>query len=136
MLKADSQLLSLHFAAGGEEGGIIAIPTLLAILRQTARLKIGLARRVIVADIDGCNELWVETHPEGDVIQLSILSMRPIDAGADEDKRLTDIDALGGFFSFDINPDQRLIALHGAFPPEFDFLNICLLYTSPSPRDS
>ncbi len=121
LLRADPQLQSMQFAAGGEESGVLAVPGLLEIVMLTARLKMALSRPVIVADVEECNEVWVETRWQDDVVYLSILSRRPVDIPDDDDlHREVEIDTLSGYFSALLDADSLLISLEGAFPHAAD----------------
>ncbi|MEE9433989.1 MAG: HAMP domain-containing sensor histidine kinase [Sphingorhabdus sp.] len=125
LLRADPQLLGMQFAAGGEEGGLLAIPALLNIARLTARLKMGLARSVVVADAHECAELWVESYWANGVAHLSILSSKPVNYTSDQDaSRDAEIDWLGGDFEAEVDADGRLIGLTGDFPPDYDHAHI------------
>jgi signal transduction histidine kinase len=76
LLRADDALRRLNQRAGGEDGGIIAVPALLAIAQLSLRLNMRLARPVRVADNADYVELWVEAQPKGDVAHLSIRGWR------------------------------------------------------------
>ena len=78
LLRADEALRKLNRRAGGEEGGIIAIPPLLALAQLTLKLRMRLSRAVRVADDSESLELWVEIEPEGDIAYLSIVSWRAL----------------------------------------------------------
>lgn len=76
LLRADDALRRLNQRAGGEDGGIIAVPALLAITQLALRLNMRLARPVRVADNADYVELWVEVQPKGDIAHLSIEGWR------------------------------------------------------------
>lgn len=124
LLNADSKLLALHFAAGGEEGGLLAVPGLLTLAQQCARLGVGLSRDVILSDGENAQQLWAETRLEGGVVQLSILSMRAIDIRESDEARFAHIDIIKGHFAIETDTRGHIIALNGDFPPAFDFLFI------------
>lgn len=69
---ADPALLDLHRRAGGEEGGVVAIPQIAALVRLAQRLNILVSRAVVAADGDHDVDLWVRARPEADAVALSI----------------------------------------------------------------
>ncbi len=121
LLRADPDLIRLQFAAGGEEGGTLAVPGLLALARDTARLRMALARTILVADTENCSEYWVESRWSGEIVHLSILSARTIDAIDGQDaSRIDAVDQLAGYFQADVNAGLVLLSVTGNFPPNFD----------------
>lgn len=141
LLTADSKLLAIHLAAGGEDGGMIAIPPLLSLVRQTARLGMGLARNVTIFDGDTAQELWVETRLDNPIVQLSVLSMRAIDIEENSEERFSDIESLEGYFDMETDAAGRIIGLDGHFPAGFDFTFIgrdlanCVMFDESSAAD-
>jgi len=121
LLTADGKLLAMHLAAGGEDGGLIAIAPLLSLVRQTARLGMGLARDVTIFDGDTAQLLWVETRIDNQIVQISVLSMQPIDIDENSDERFADIESLEGYFDVETDTASRIIALNGQFPAGIDF---------------
>ncbi len=79
LLRADDALQQLHIRAGGERGGTLACPALLALAQMAASLRMRLARAVCVSDGPDNLELWVEAAPFKTNVKLSILSWRNID---------------------------------------------------------
>lgn len=76
LLKADARLLQLHFDAGGEDQGDLAIPGLAAIAAFVSRSAIRIERRVRVASQDHDIDLWVEALPEGGMVRLRLTGWR------------------------------------------------------------
>lgn len=115
LLRADEALRKLNRRAGGEEGGIIAIPPLLALAQLTLKLRMRLSRAVRVADDTENLELWVEVEPEGDIAYLSIVSWRALPTPWTEPVRtLSDLaatDSNASYLRFD--PSTRLIRATG-----------------------
>ncbi|ODU20738.1 MAG: PAS domain-containing sensor histidine kinase [Sphingomonas sp. SCN 67-18] len=72
LVAADEPLLALHLRAGGEPGGVVAIPQIAALARLARRLNLLVSRGVIAADGDHDLDLWVRARPEGDAIALAI----------------------------------------------------------------
>jgi PAS domain-containing protein len=74
LLAADPELAGLHLRAGGEEGGVLALPQMASLARLASRLGIVVSRSVLVADADSDFDLWVRAQPDGENVDLSILS--------------------------------------------------------------
>jgi signal transduction histidine kinase len=74
LVEADPELAGLHLRAGGEDGGVLALPQIASLARLTMRLGIVISRPVIVADASTDFDLWVRAQPEGDSVALEILS--------------------------------------------------------------
>jgi signal transduction histidine kinase len=79
LIRADARILRLHFLAGGQEGGVLAIPSLAALAAATQKLKMRLARAVKVADEDSDIQLWVETEVANDITRLKIIGWNAFD---------------------------------------------------------
>jgi signal transduction histidine kinase len=73
LVEAEPRLAALHRAAGGEDGGPLAIPQVAALARLAARLGIVISRAAFAAEGDSDIELWVRAEPgEGGVaLELS-----------------------------------------------------------------
>jgi signal transduction histidine kinase len=86
LVEADRELAGLQLRAGGEEGGVLALPQIATLSRLARRLGIVISRSVIVADATTDFDLWVRAQPDGDTVELSILSWseraprKPVDA--------------------------------------------------------
>ena len=74
LIEADPELAGLHLRAGGEEGGVLALPQVAALARLAARLGIVVSRSVIVADASSDFDLWVRAQPQGETVELSVES--------------------------------------------------------------
>lgn len=76
LLSADAPIAALQMQAGGDVGGLLAVPQLAALARLAARMNIPLSRPVIaagsVADID----MWVRAQPRGGKVELSVVEWR------------------------------------------------------------
>jgi nitrogen-specific signal transduction histidine kinase len=73
LLLADLPLLRLHIMAGGNEGGVIALPELFNLAHLAMTTGIKLERAIEVADSDHDIRLWVEATPIEDACQLAII---------------------------------------------------------------
>ena len=73
---ADARLADLHARAGGEEGGVLAVPQIASVARLAHRLGIVVSRPAIAADGDMDLDLWVRAQPEGDDVLLAITGWR------------------------------------------------------------
>ncbi len=72
LVSADSRLLALQLAAGGEADGVLAVPQLASLVRLVRSLGVVVSRGIVAADGDVDLELWVRAQPDGDFIRLSI----------------------------------------------------------------
>lgn len=72
LIAADPRLLALHLGAGGQEGGILAVPQIAALARLARTLGVLVSRGVVAADGARDLDLWVRAKPEGERIELAI----------------------------------------------------------------
>ena len=84
LVAADPALAALQAQAGGEQGGVLAVPQIAALARLARRLGITISRAAIAADGDHDLDLWVRAEPEGDEVALAITGWadRPARAAA------------------------------------------------------
>lgn len=69
---ADEALAALHARAGGEAGGVVAVPQLAALARLVRRLGVPVSRTVLAGDGEEDLDLWVRARPEGDGVAMVI----------------------------------------------------------------
>ena len=72
LVAADPPLAALHAQAGGDEGGVLAVPQIAALARLARRLGITISRAALAADGEQDVDLWVRAEPEGDEVALAI----------------------------------------------------------------
>lgn len=72
LIAADPPLAALHEQAGGQEGGVLAVPQIAALARLARRLGITISRAAIAADGEHDVDLWVRAAPEGEGVALAI----------------------------------------------------------------
>lgn len=72
LIEADAALAGLHKRAGGEEGGVLALPQIAALARLAKRLGVVISRGAVAADGESDLDLWVRAQPFGDEVELSI----------------------------------------------------------------
>ena len=72
LIEADPPLADLHRRAGGNPGGILAVPQVAALARLAQRLGTVISRSAIAADGERDLHLWVRAEPVGDRVDLSI----------------------------------------------------------------
>jgi PAS domain-containing protein len=72
LVAADPPLAALHARAGGEEGGMLAVPQIAALARLARRLGITVSRAAIAADGDHDVDLWVRAEPRGNQVALAV----------------------------------------------------------------
>ena len=118
LISADPQLAGLHERAGGEQGGILAIPQIANIARLARRLGVVVSRLVVAADGDKDLDLWVRAEPEGDEIALAILGWneRPARAPATTaaGERETDFLRAAADWTWETDEQLRFTALSPA----------------------
>jgi signal transduction histidine kinase len=76
LIEAEPRLAALQRAAGGEEGGGLAIPQVAALARLAARLNIAISRPAVAAEGDGDLDLWVRAEPAPDGVRLTVSGWR------------------------------------------------------------
>ena len=76
LAEAEPRLAALQRAAGGEEGGPLAIPQVAALARLAARLNIAISRPAVAAEGDGDLDLWVRAEPGPDGVALTVSGWR------------------------------------------------------------
>lgn len=72
LIAADPRLLALQLGAGGQEGGILAVPQIAALARLARTLGVLVSRGVVAADGSRDLDLWVRATPAGEKIELAI----------------------------------------------------------------
>ncbi len=72
LVEADPALAALHASAGGDEGGMLAVPQIASLARLARRLGITISRAAIAADGDQDLDLWVRADPKGEEVALAI----------------------------------------------------------------
>lgn len=72
LIAADPRLLALQLGAGGEEGGILAVPQIAALARLARTLGVLVSRGVVAADGARDLDLWVRATPAGEKVELAI----------------------------------------------------------------
>jgi nitrogen-specific signal transduction histidine kinase len=113
LIRADDAILRLHRLAGGIEGGILSIPALAAMAALTHRIKMRLARAVLVAENDDDIELWVESSLNGDSVRLSISGWRRVDQSSTIKNSSAQSAAILSECTLLFDADARLISASG-----------------------
>ncbi|HEX6376459.1 MAG TPA: HAMP domain-containing sensor histidine kinase [Allosphingosinicella sp.] len=72
LVEAEPRLMALHRAAGGEEGGPLAVPQIAALARLARRLGITISRGAVAAEGDADLDLWVRAEPKPDGVALAV----------------------------------------------------------------
>jgi len=118
LIEAEPRLAALHRAAGGEEGGPLAIPQLAALARLAARLGITISRPALAADGDSDLELWVRAEPgeAGVALELSGWTRQAArtPAPAPEPARQADFLRASADWTWETDSTLRLIAVSPA----------------------
>jgi signal transduction histidine kinase len=72
LVAAEPRLMALHRAAGGEEGGPLAVPQVAALARLARRLGIVISRSAVAAEGDSDLDLWVRAEPGESGVELAV----------------------------------------------------------------
>jgi signal transduction histidine kinase len=72
LVEAEPRLMALHRAAGGEEGGPLAVPQIAALARLARRLGIVISRGAVAAEGEADLDLWVRAEPREDMVELTV----------------------------------------------------------------
>jgi signal transduction histidine kinase len=73
LVSAEPRLLALQRAAGGEEGGPLAVPQIASLARLARRLGITISRAAVAAEGEADLDLWVRAEPgEGGAVTLAV----------------------------------------------------------------
>lgn len=72
LVAADPRLAALQHAAGGSDGGLLAVPPLASVARLAKSLGIPVSRGVVAGASDYDIDLWVRAQPDGDGVRLAI----------------------------------------------------------------
>ena len=117
LLRADPALLDIHFANGGEEGGVLAMPALLQLCLYAKRLKMRLSRPVSAGTSVSEIDLWATVDATGDTITIEILQWREHkreNPAADpaSSARASDVGRAGADGYVRLDDDQKILALH------------------------
>ena len=87
LTEADDALLGLVMRAGGGLGQALAVPQLATLARLAHRLRVPIARGVLVADRDADIELFVRAQADGAGVRLSVAGWRERAAWRPVDER-------------------------------------------------
>ena len=84
LVEAEPRLMALHRAAGGEEGGPLAVPQIAALARLARRLGIVISRGAVAAEGEADLDLWVRAEPAKEWVDLAVTGwiVRPARAPA------------------------------------------------------
>ena len=131
LIEADPPLAALHARAGGEAYGVIAIPQIAALVRLVRRLGILVSRGVIAADGDRDLDLWVRVQPDGDAMNIAIVSWSERAAAepypaAGEDRERQFLDSASNW-GWEVDPTLRILALSVQLADELEVDAIAIL---------
>ena len=71
LIEADAPVRELHAKAGGDEGGVLAVPQVAAVARLARRLQAAIVQTALVAAGDKDVEIVVRAEPSGGNIRIS-----------------------------------------------------------------
>ena len=112
LVEAEPRLMALHRAAGGEEGGPLAVPQVAALARLARRLGIVISRSAVAADGNADLDLWVRAEPREDGVDLALTGwiVRPArgPAPASDSERQADFLRAGADWMWETDSTLRL----------------------------
>lgn len=118
LIEADAALAGLHQRAGGEKGGVLALPQIAALARLSKRLGVVISRGAVAADGEYDLDLWVRAKPVGDEVELSITGWSErsprAPAGAAEAERDADFLRASGDWIWETDAKLRITFLSPA----------------------
>jgi signal transduction histidine kinase len=117
LIAADPRLLALHIAAGGAEGGKLAIPQLASLARIARSLSIPVSRPVIIAEAERTLEVLARAKLEEGSVHLTLVDLDNaksvgIDTNLDAPDRAASFAKLEQSVSFETN--EALEITHAA----------------------
>lgn len=77
LIEAGPRLADLHRAAGGDDGGALAVPQIAALARLAQRLGITISRSAWAAEGEVDIDLWVRAEPDASGVSLEISGWTP-----------------------------------------------------------
>ena len=112
LVEAEPRLMALHRAAGGEEGGPLAVPQVAALARLARRLGIVISRSAVAAEGEADLDLWVRAEPREDGVDLAVTGWiaRPAraPAPAPDSERQADFRRAGADWMWETDSALRL----------------------------
>lgn len=118
LVEAEPRLMALHRAAGGEEGGPLAVPQVAALARLARRLGIVISRSAVAAEGEVDLDLWVRAEPREDGVDLAVTgwTARPARAPAPaaDAERQEDFLRAGADWMWETDAALRLTAVSPA----------------------
>ena len=112
LVEAEPRLMALHRAAGGEEGGPLAVPQIAALARLARRLGIVISRGAAAAEGEADLDLWVRAEPGEGWVDLAVTgwTARPArpPAPAPEPERQADFLRAGADWMWETDAALRL----------------------------
>ncbi|WP_408587835.1 sensor histidine kinase [Novosphingobium sp.] len=77
LVEADEPLAGLQRRCGGEIPGLIAVPSLLALVRKSRRARLPLSRMIVAVDEGRAIAAWASVRPSADVTYVELSQWRP-----------------------------------------------------------
>jgi signal transduction histidine kinase len=118
LVEAEPRLMALHRAAGGEEGGPLAVPQIAALARLARRLGIVISRGAVAAEGEADLDLWVRAEPREQGVELAVTgwTARPArsPAPASDAERQADFLRAGADWMWETDAGLRLTAVSPA----------------------
>ncbi|HEX8223536.1 MAG TPA: HAMP domain-containing sensor histidine kinase [Allosphingosinicella sp.] len=112
LVEAEPRLMALHRAAGGEEGGPLAVPQVAALARLARRLGIVISRSAVAAEGNADLDLWVRAEPREGGVDLAVSGwiVRPAraPAPASDSERQADFLRAGADWMWETDAALRL----------------------------
>ena len=112
LVEAQPRLMALHRAAGGEDGGPLAVPQIAALARLARRLGITISRGAVAAEGEADLDLWVRAEPKEGSVDLAVTGWvaRParVPAPASDAERQADFLRAGADWMWETDAALRL----------------------------
>lgn len=112
LVEADEPLAALQMRCGGEIPGVIAVPSLLALVRKARRARLPLSRTIIAIDDGAPIAAWASVRPAPDVTYVELGPWRPAEIGVPLGNPVPSDDLLRQLSEGDLllDPEQRVLA--------------------------
>ncbi len=72
LIGADPRLMALQIAAGGSEGGVLAVPQLISLARIARSLAIPISRPVVISDGDRTVQILARARLKDDIVHIAL----------------------------------------------------------------
>lgn len=112
LVEADEPLAGVQRRCGGEIPGLIAVPSLLALVRKARRARLPLSRTIVAVDEGRAIGAWASVRPSADTTYVEMSPWRPMDWGVALGESAPSEDLLRQLAEGDLllDAEQRILA--------------------------